>query len=189
MAKAAAVKAPDANAAFGIPPDVAERLRAQAVAQAAANIDESAILAQMIAEETEKLQNTVRLQARSMVTDDLAPVSREGTGTPDSQGFPRKYYAITISTGSQQHDLQYAPVGVNGYAWKIMRGVRVIVPSVVVETLDHAVEDVPVVTQNQLICRPAHRFPYSVHGEVSEAEYLAFMAGARAAAKASIERV
>ena len=124
----------------------------------------------------------LKAQMFAAKTDDAAP-AREGTGDADAQGFPKKYVELTVFRGQNPQDLAYAPVGLNGYVIKITRGVKVIVPEVFVGVLNDAVEDVTIQSEGTLITRPSHRFPFTVHREVTEAEYLAFKAKMRAQGK------
>jgi len=101
----------------------------------------------------------------------------EKTSKPDldPHGFPKKYFRITVYEGQGKHALAYVTPQVNGYAWKIQRGKEVIVPSVVVEALEHAVAEQTIQTKDKgLIMRPYKRFPFQIHGEATEAEYKEF---------------
>ena len=149
------------------------REKAQAIVDASWN--EEVELKQMIAEERGRREEALRARAAE-------DGGNEGTGSAAAQGFPNKYHKIMVFKGAQAHDLDYVPVSVNGYAWKIRRGVQVIVPSVVSETLDHAVEEITIQAEGGIITRPNHRFPFQVIGEASEKEYTEFVAAIRAGA-------
>lgn len=97
-------------------------------------------------------------------------------GAMDSHGFPKKYHKILIFKGNQKHDLSYVPVSIGGYAWKLERGVQLIVPSVITEVLNNAVQDITSQSNDGLVTRPAHRFPFQIVGEATEQEYLDFKA-------------
>lgn len=144
----------DVNAPFGVPqtePDVVSTL-------------------------LEKIAALEALLATKAEADRIPP----GEGTDiDSQGFPKKYVRLEVFRGQNPSDLEYVPVGVNGFVFKINRGAEVIVPSVVVEALNHAVEEITTKSEGGLETRPSHRFPWTVKGEATEAQYLAFRAQMR----------
>lgn len=180
---------PDADALVAAVVETREekiaRLRARAAALVDETFDEEAMLAQFVAEE--KVRRTKDLRAAAGGDE---PGGREGTGSATHQGFPRKYVRMMIYKGNQAHDLAYVPVSINGYAWKITRGVDVLVPSVVAETLEHAIEELTIQGEGGLITRPSHRFPFQVKGEVTEEAYLAFAAEQRDLnTKAAVQKV
>lgn len=157
-------KAPQANAAFGIPDTSEDALRAQIAADLGNQAGD--VHQRILAEEKAKLEAGIRAR----VTKDLS-IASEGTGDAESHGFPDRFVRIVISRGGQKHDLSYVPVGVNGYMWQIERGREVIVPDVVVDALNDAVTEVSIQTEGGLITRPAHRFPFQVVGPASKEEY------------------
>ena len=171
-------KAPEQNAAFGVPSEVEVSIRAKVVEDLGNTAGD--MYQRILAEEKAKLEDGVRAR----VSKDLT-ISQEGAGDPESHGFPERYVRLIISRGGQKHDLSYVPVGVNGYMWQIERGREVIVPDVVVNALNHAVTEVAVQTEGGLITRPSHRFPFQVIGSATKAEYQEFrekmQAGKRAA--------
>lgn len=135
-----------------------ERLRAQAVAQVAAE-SESETLRRLIAEER-------------------ARVATGGIPT-DTQGFPAEYDKVVVFKGQQKHDAAYVPLGIGGYVIKVPRGQEVIIPSCFTAVLENAVEEITVESQGGLVTRPAHRFPYTVKGKATPDEYKAFQAAQR----------
>ncbi len=165
----------DKNADFGLPPETEDQKLARLKAQADA----------MVAAEAEKeLLTQLVTRARNKAAA-LSPGVLESE--VDDNGFPRKYFKINVYKGGDKNDLPYVPVGVNGYFWKIRRGVDVIVPSVVLEDLDHAIQgSVEQITlpngRKSLEVTDALRFPYQNKGEVSEADYKAYQAEMRAQA-------
>ena len=156
----------DVNKGFGID---SEALRKQAEAMVAGE-DSAGILAAYVAEERAKRDALLREKAIELVPP------TEGSGDSDAQGFPKQYVKMVVFAGQNKDDLQYITPQVNGYALKIPRGPVVIVPSVVAECLDHAIEEVTTKSQGGLETRPAHRFPFNVIGPATEAEYKAFRA-------------
>ena len=164
----------DINAAFGIPADVEARLRQQAEA-AASQIDEAALLKKFTEEATAKRIAELRAKAA-----DAAEAAPEPMKSIDAHGFPKKYRKIVLYEGQGKQDLPYVPVGVNGFAWRLQTGKEIIVPSVVTDTLDAAIEDVTIQSEGGLVTRPKHRFPYQFKGDATEAEYNAFMEKMRA---------
>lgn len=157
------------NQDFGIPADVEAKLRAQAAALVAAEpIDEKALLAKFAAEARAKREEAIRKQAMAL-DEEVAP-------TVDNLGFPKKYYKINIYAGRDKTDLSYVPVQVNGFAWKIQRGLDVIVHSVVVDVLRNAITERVVQNEGGLITTPVHRFQFQLLGEATEEEYQAFKA-------------
>ncbi len=105
----------------------------------------------------------------------------------DDNGFPRKYFKINVHKGRDPNELQYVPVGVNGFFWKIRRGADVIVPQAALGALDHAIsgttEQVTDASGKKgLVITDAMRFPYQNKGEVSETDYTTFQAAMRAQA-------
>ena len=165
------------NEKFGVPADVEARLRAQAEAEVAASVDEAALLAQFKEEARAAIEAKLRVQATDSEATKQLPM--------DAHGFPKKYFKINVYKGQGKHDLQRVPVGVNGYVWQLERGVDVIVPSVVVDGLNEAITEVTIESHGGLVTRPAHRFPYQLLGEATEAEYKAFVEANREQAKAA----
>ena len=92
----------------------------------------------------------------------------------DNLGFPKKYVRLTVFEGNREHDMPHMTVSVNGYGFLIQRGKEVVVPQAVQIVLEGAIEGVTRQTKDGLVIRPAHRFPFTIHGEATEAEYLAF---------------
>ncbi len=158
--------AEDTNKEFGVDMDA---LRKQA-AELVATEDTAGILAAFVAEERAKRDALLKEKAIELVPP------TEGTGDSDAQGFPKKYVKLVVFAGNNKSDLQYITPQVNGYAFKIPRGPQVIVPTVVAEVLDHAIEEVTTKSQGGLETRPAHRFPFNVIGPATETEYKAFRA-------------
>ena len=116
------------------------------------------------------------------IPDSIASAAAEGKNL-DPHGFPKKYFSITVFEGQGKHALSYAPVQVNGYAWRLQRGERVIVPSVVVEALEHAKAEATIQTDAGLVMKPYLRYPFTVHGPATEAEYKEFQKKMRAEAR------
>jgi hypothetical protein len=168
--------AQEINATFGIPSDVPApatedriaALRAKAAAQVAAEFDEDAVFAKLLAEEKAKREESLRDRAAE---EAVPPV-----GDADAHGFPRRYVWLTIARGNQAHDSEFCPVGINGHVWKIRRGEKVAVHDVVVKVLENAIGEVLLQTDGGLSSRPTLMWPFSVHGPCSEAEYLAYRA-------------
>lgn len=168
------------NEEFGIPVDVEARLRAQAEKQVSETIDEAALLAQYIAEARDKAHEDLRARAGELGRDEVQDL--------DSQGFPKDYVELTIFKGNNKSDLQYQPIGINGFVFKVMRGEKVIVPTVVVNALNEAVTEVVIQSEGGLVTRPVHRFPYQVIRTCTEEEYLAFRAKMKSAgAQAAVQ--
>lgn len=92
----------------------------------------------------------------------------------DAFGFPKKYFKIEVYADRSKGAEQVVKVGVNGRAFLIKRGELVIVPSVVVDNLNNAIQEVTTQFEGGLETRPAHRFPFQMHGEATEAEYIAY---------------
>lgn len=161
------------------------RLRALAAAQLEPEETDEQIVARLVAEMRAERADR-EAQIRATLGSEDRPRGNEGTGPAAAQGFPEEYVSLTVYKGRDKHDLSYVPVSVNGYAFKIMRGEKVIVPSVVAQTLDHAIEDVTIESEGGLVTRPAHRFPFTVHGSATTEEYRAFSAQCRAAAKPAL---
>ena len=101
-------------------------------------------------------------------------LAAEASPDVDSNGFPKRYFKINVHRGRDRNDLTYVPVQVESVAFKIQRGVDVIVPSVVLEALDHAVSDTTIQVDGGLVFSPSQRFPYQNKGQVTEQDYLAF---------------
>lgn len=137
----------------------------------AEQVDEEALLQKYIAEARARRDAQLKQAAEEALQ---AEANREGRGPAVHQGFPRKYVELMVFKGSGKHDLSYVVPSVNGYAMKIQRGVKVIVPSVFANALNDAVQDIAVKTEGGVVTEPTHRFPFQVIREVSEAEYLAF---------------
>lgn len=159
------------NENFGLPPEAAKEpmdekariagLRAKAEAQAAAEFDEDAVYAKLLAE------------ARAKRSADL--MKDEIEFATDTNGLPEDYDKISIFRGQGKQDLTYVPLGLDGLVIKVPRGEDVIIPHIfVTECLDHAVEEVTIKSQGGLITRPAHRFPYQFKGKATKAEYQEF---------------
>ncbi|MHB8388045.1 MAG: hypothetical protein ACYDBH_00525 [Acidobacteriaceae bacterium] len=170
------------NEDFGLPPvdgpkastrdERIAALRAKAAVVVDSEFDEEAMLKELVAVERAKREADLKVKAALVADEHGVPV--------DFQGFPKKYVEITVFKSQNAQDGAYAKGAVNGVAYQIERGVKVIVPSVIAyESLDHAVEDVTIQSEGGLITRPAHRFPFTVHRECTEAEYLAFRAECR----------
>jgi len=184
----------DPNAGFGVPstaattpsaglsPEQLAALRAKAAAIVETEFDEKALLAQLVAEEKARRAAILQAQAADMVDD---------MDTPDAHGFPKRYSRLTVHAGADEHALSYAPVAVNGFTWKIQRGAEVIVHDVCVEALSHAVSEVgrQLPDGRGIEYRPAPRFPYSVLGPATEAEYQAFQTKCREMSNAPVLRV
>lgn len=162
-------------AAFGagapaVPPVAAEpespeariaRLRAKAEAQAAAEFNEDAVYAQLLAD--------ARAKQTAKLTAD------KGVEFPtDTQGFPEDYDVINVFLGHDKQDTAYVPVGINGFVIKVPRGEDVIIPHCFVEVLDHAVKGETIQSGRGLIVRNSHRFPYMFKRKATKAEYQAY---------------
>jgi hypothetical protein len=127
--------------------------------------------------------------AKLLVKDADVAEAAEGTGPMDSQGFPKKYLKLEIFAGRDAQDLNYVPLGINGYVVKVTRGKEVILPSVfVTECLALCVEDITTQSEGGLVTRPSLRFPYTVRGEATEAEYQEFRAKMREQGKTAAVR-
>lgn len=168
----------DVNQSFGVSLAAMneDALRAQAAAMVAdeENAKPGFLLAKFVAEERAMRDAELQQQAADMVAAD-------GPGSLNAQGFPNKYHRIVVFKGNAKDDLSYVPVSVNGYAFKIARGIEVIVPTVVTEALEHAIEDVTEKSEGGLVTRPSHRFPFTIKGDATEAEYQAFKTKSKAA--------
>ncbi len=173
----------DSNKDFGIPETAdapkaksrEEALREKARQMVAEVFDETALLEQFVKEEQAKRAAEVRNRA--------ATLAQQAPQDFDAHGFPKKYFEISIFRGTEQKALGYVPVGVNGYAWKIQRGAKVIVPSVVVDALNDAITEEVVQADGGLITSPVHRFPFQTHREVSEDEYIKYRERMKSAGK------
>lgn len=120
---------------------------------------------------------------KQMVTDERARRAQELLPI-DTSGFPADYVRVTVALGQGKHDLSYVPLSINGYCIKVPRGREVILPRIFVdECLEHAIEEITEQSQGGLITRPVHRFPYSIKGSATTAEYQAFVANQRALAE------
>jgi len=159
-------QAQQSNTAFSIPADVETRLRAQAEAAVASQVDEKALLAKYTAEAVARREAELREDAEASLPE--AEVQ-----DLDNLGFPKKYVKLTIFKGTSKQDLSYVPIGCNGYVWRIQRGEPVIVHSVVADVLNNAVTEVVLQAEGGLITQPAHRYPYQA-APATEAEYLGF---------------
>jgi hypothetical protein len=165
------------NAVFAAPAveetesDRSARLRAKAATQAAAEFDEAAVYAQMLAEERAK--RLARITNGPEV--DLAN---------DTRGFPADYDKIKIFRGSNKQDLPYVPLSLNGLVLKVPRDQEVIIPhAFVADCLDLCVEDITVKSQGGYVTHPAHRFPYSFIGKATPEEYKKFQEEQKAKAQ------
>ena len=156
------------NDNFGLPPEgenkpVDEKqriadLRAKAEAQAAAEFDEDAVFAKLLAE--------ARARRSAALTKDEVELPT------NTDALPEEYDRINIYRGAGKQDLSYAPLGLDGLFFKVPRGEDVILPHIVVtECLDHAVEDVTIKSQGGIVFRPTQRFPYQFKGKATKAEY------------------
>ena len=103
----------------------------------------------------------------------------------DSQGFPKEYVKLRIFKGQRPDDLSHVPIGIRGHVVQVERGPEVIIHKAFADVLEHAVEDVTVSGDNELITRPAHRFPFQILGTATESEYLAFRESMKAGAPAA----
>jgi hypothetical protein len=111
--------------------------------------------------------------------------ANEGTGPLDGQGFPKEYVRIKVFRRDAQA-LDYVTPGINGYVLKIKCDEEVIIPKVFAEVIDHCVEEVTTKSEGGLETRPVHRFPFSLLGPATEAEYLRFQAKMRDAGKNAV---
>lgn len=161
-------KAPEANNEFGIPADLEKQLRAQAEEAAAKTVDTAALLKRFTAEAIARREAELR-------EDVEASIPPEEKQDLDALGFPRKFVKLVIFKGTNKNDLNYLPIGVNGYVWRIKRGETVIVHSVVVDALNQAVTEVVLQAEGGLITQPAHQYPFSAT-PATEAEYHAYKA-------------
>lgn len=161
-------QAQQVNEGFGVPADVEAQLRAQAEAEVAKEFDKAALLEKFRAEARAKLEAELREEALSLEQDKQPNL--------DVFGFPKEYFKIQIFKGQSKADLGYVAVSVNGYAWKLARGMPLIVHSVVVDALNAAITESVVQHEGGLITTPVHRFPYQIFGGATEAEYIAFKA-------------
>lgn len=164
------------NTDFNLPPTKEQLadLQAQLVAAKAA--------------EASALARAAEAETALAAADAKAAPDAEGTGSLDSQGFPAEYCRIEIYPGREKHDLGYVPLGINGYVLKIARGREVIIPKVFVKMLEQAVEEITIQSEGGLVTRPAQRFPFSVKGDASVAEYQAFRDKMRAEAPPAAAR-
>lgn len=161
--------------------DIETTLRAQAEESVKNEFDPAAMLEKFKAEARAKLESDMRSRATDAVRAEQPNV--------DAFGFPKRYFKINIYRGQGKKELSYIPVGVNGYVFKLERGVDLMVPSVVLDALNDAVTEDVIQSDGGLITRPVHRFQYQNLGAVTEAEYKAFKekmnaAGAKTAAAA-----
>ena len=192
------------NAAFAVPADVETRIRAAADAAAAAQFDEQALLAKYTAEAVAKRQAALQAQidaavaaavqapaAQAIPTQGAAPrYSVDDKDIPrDHRGLRKQYFKVKVYKGQSKNDQSYVKLGVNGYGIMVTRGVDAILPVDFIHVLDHALEAVVVQSEGGLICEDTHRFPFEVKGEVSEADYLAFIAKCKVEAKNAPVRV
>lgn len=161
-----------------IAPDVAATLRAKAAALVAAESDEAALLARFVSEI--RAQRESKIRAEALVLADAKPDA-------DAHGFPKKYVELMIFHGDAK-ELAYVPLGVNGFICKVQRGEKVILNSVFLEVLEHAVTEVVIQHEGGLITRPKHQYQFNVtRHDVPEPEYLAFKAKMKeAGAKAAV---
>lgn len=163
----------DLNAKFAVKDDTPEQTAEQRLAELKRKAEEIA------AQEAEKdLLEQLVARARNRKSALGGAVDDE----LDDNGFPRKYFKINVHKGRDKNDLPYAPVQINGVAFKIQRGTDVIVPSVVLEVLDHAVSETTTQVAGGLEFSAYMRFPYQNKGQVTEDEYKAFRDRMRAQA-------
>lgn len=173
----------DANTAFSLPAadeteaDRLARLKAKAELQAAAEFDEDAVFAQMLAEARDRrLKGLLRGPEVELPTDTSALA-------PD-------YDVIKIFRGPNKQDLSYVPLSLNGLVIKVPRDAEVILPhAFIVDVLDQCVEAnmIPLTdargNKTGVELRPAHRFPYNFIRKASVEEYKKFQDEQRAKAK------
>ena len=160
------------NASFGLPPEVTPpaveteqeriaRLRAKAEAQAAQEFDEDAVYAKLLAD--------ARAAKLAKLEND------KGVEFPtDTRGFLADYDKIVVFRGQDKNALGYVPLGINGFVIKVPRDEEVIIPHEFTEVLEHAIEEITIVSQGGLVTRPAHRYPFNFKGKATPAEYQAF---------------
>ena len=155
------------------------RLRAKAELQAAAEFDEDAVFAKLLADARDKRQ-----------ADLLKP---EVDLPTDTSQLAADYDRINIFRGGNKQDLNYVPLGLDGLVIKVPRGVDVILPhAFVVDCLDLCVEDTTTPAFDArgnlsgVEIRPAHRFPYNFKGKATPEEYKAFQASQREKAQREI---
>lgn len=147
-------------------------LRAKAEAQAAAEFDEDAVFAKMLADARARRSTAL-----------LSAANGEAEIPTDTQGFPAEYVKIRIFPSPHSDDSKFVALGIGGFVIKAPRDEDIIVPRVfVTECLDHAVEEKTVKSQGGLVTRPVHRFPYQNLGPVSIEEYRVYQAEQRAKA-------
>lgn len=126
-------------------------------------------------ETADQMRARIRAEVEAEVRAEAAVLVEPAVNdTLDSLGFPKKYVRLTVFEGNREHDSPHMTVSVNGYGFLIQRGKEVIVPHAVQVVLEGAVEGVTRQTKDGLSIRPAHRFPFTIHGEATEEEYLAF---------------
>lgn len=166
------------NEQFAVPPELEAALRTKAAALVA-DLDETALLAQYVAEAKAKKLAEIRAKAEVL--------SEGAKPNLDAHGFPEEYVELMIYKGQGKDQLSYVPIGVNGYFWKVQRGVRVVVPKVVQHVLENAIGEEVVQAEGGLITQPVHRFPYQLHRDnVSKADYIKAREAGKAAAVSQV---
>jgi hypothetical protein len=117
-----------------------------------------------------------------------APAEVEPVKDLDSQGFEKEYVHLHIFEGQRPDDIKRVPLGIGGYVVEVERGKKVIIHKAFAAILEDAIEHVTVSGVNELITRPAHRFPFRIEGPATEAEYLAFKAQMKSGPSAAVVR-
>lgn len=177
------------NDAFGLPPlneapakavkpaeesaaDKVARLRAKAEAQAAAEFNEDAVYAKLLAEARDTRTKILTGEQVELPTD--------------TRGLPEDYDVIRISRGQNKDDPLYVPLSLNGLCIRVPRGRDVIIPHVfVVDCLDQCVETLTTPKIDAMgrlsgfEVRDVERYPYNFKRKATKAEYEAFQAQER----------
>ena len=167
-------KQQDINAKFAVTDDTPKQTEEMRLAELKRQAEA------IVAQESEKdLLEQLVAKARNR----KAALDGKAEDELDDNGFPKKYFKINVHKGRDKNDLAYAPVQINGIGFKIQRGMDVIVPSVVLECLDHAVSETTTQIAGGLEFSAYMRFPYQNKGQVSEEEYIAFRDQMRALAQ------
>lgn len=158
----------EANEGFGIPeapkkPETQEERLARLQALADLKIGEES--------DAEIVERLVK-EARARRQEEEFP--------KDTSGFPAEYDKVMIYASTQEYDLPYVPLGINGFVIKAPRDREIIMPHVFVsECLEHAVETSVTQAKGGLVLRSRHRFPYKFIGKATKDEYEAFQAKER----------